>query len=332
MIDLRAGTKILTCLVGPVVATLAVAASAQQVEVGSGSVAETVAKLHAGQFVWEPQVAPQGPMLLIVNTSTQRAVLFRNGVPIAASTISTGRRGRETPTGVFSVLQKEVVHHSSKYDNAPMPYMQRLTWQGVALHAGHLPGYPASHGCIRMPAGFAKLLYGVTSLGMTVVITDHATAPRIAPTPQIVASGAPVVGGDSAGAVEWMPEKSLSGPVSIVVSAADGRAVVLRNGVEIGSAPVKVEGVVSGTWAYALRSVDQSGQHWIRVQLARESGMGEAAVPKSEWQRFKAPESFKKAVAGVVAPGTTVVVTSDSLRSGAVAQPLTVIESEPKGS
>jgi L,D-transpeptidase catalytic domain len=301
-------------------------AVAQRVDIGSGSVANTVAKLKAGQYVWAAQVAPNGPMLLIVNTTTQRAVLFRNGVPIAATTVSTGRRGRETPTGVFTVLQKQVVHYSSKYDSAPMPYMQRLTWYGVALHAGHLPGYPASHGCIRMPAGFAKLLYSVTSLGMTVVITDRPTGPRIAPTPQIFASGAPAIG--SAGPFDWHPEKAQSGPVSIVVSAADQRAVVLRNGIIIGSAPVEIEGPVTGTWAYAFRNADSAGQHWIRVPLSGEAAGEE--VPPTEWRRFKAPDQFRHAVAAIVEPGTTVVVTADSLRSGAVAAPLTLIEGEPK--
>lgn len=310
-------------------ATLAV--QAQQVDITSGSVAEAVAKLRAGQYVWEPQIAPKGPMLLIVNTHSQRAMLFRNGVPIGATTISTGRKGRETPTGVFTILEKQIVHHSSKYDNAPMPYMQRLTWQGVALHAGHLPGYPASHGCIRMPAGFAKLLYGVTTLGMTVVITSHSTQPRIAPTPQVIASNEDPAAGDPPGDIEWTPEKSASGPVSIVVSASDRRAVVLRNGVEIGSGPVAVEGPVTGTWAYALRSVDSTGQHWIRVSLS-QSVIDDSAVPRSEWQRFKAPESFRKAIASIVKPGTTIVVTEDSLRSGATAQPVTVMEGGAKGS
>jgi len=97
-------------------------------------------------------------------------LLYRNGVPIAASTVSTGSKGRETPSGVFTILQKEVVHRSRTYDDAPMPYMQRLTWKGVAMHAGHLPGYPASHGCIRLPPRFAKLLYGVTTIGTPVMI------------------------------------------------------------------------------------------------------------------------------------------------------------------
>lgn len=325
---MKVGSRLLAA--GAFACAIMAPAPAQQVDVSSGSVAQAVAKLKTGQYVWEPEVAPKGPMLLIVNTRTQRAVLFRNGVPIAATTISTGRSGRETPTGVFTILEKEVVHHSSKYDNAPMPYMQRLTWQGVALHAGHLPGYPASHGCIRMPAGFAKLLYGVTSLGMTVVITNHPTQPRIAPTPQVIASNGDPAGADPPGDVDWNPDKSPSGPVSIVISAADGRAVVLRNGIEIGSGPVMVQGPVTGTWAYALRSVDASGQHWMRVQLS-PSQADDQSVPPAEWQRFKAPEAFRKEVAAIVEPGTTVVVTADSLKSGAIAQPVTVIEGGVKG-
>src|SRR5579864_2660142 len=171
-------------------------ATAQQVDVGSGSVTKTVAHLRPGQFVWAPDIAPKGPMLLIVNLKTQHAVLYRNGVPIGASTVSTGRPGHTTPTGVFTILEKQVEHYSSKYDSAPMPYMERLTWYGVALHAGNLPGYPASHGCIRMPKDFAKLLYGVTGLGMTVVIADVPSAPRVAPIPSIMAEAS---GGSGAG-------------------------------------------------------------------------------------------------------------------------------------
>lgn len=303
---------------------------AQQVDIARGSVAATVQRLRAGQYVWAPEIAPRGPMLLIVNLKTQRAVLYRNGIPIGASTVSTGRPGYETPTGVFTILQKRVEHYSSTYDNAPMPYMQRLTWKGVALHAGHLPGYAASHGCIRLPAGFARLLYGVTSLGMTVAITDQAAAPRLAPTPPILASGSEQM--EQPGEVLWTPEKSPSGPVSIVVSAADRRAVVLRNGVEIGSAPVTVEGDIPGTWAYALRDIDAAGQHWIRLQLSPKPGSSDVPVARSEWQRFHAPESFRRAVAAIAGPGTTVVVTPDSLRSGSVAQPVTVIDdsAEPK--
>jgi hypothetical protein len=295
---------------------------AQQIDVSSGSVVQIVAHLKAGQYVWAPEIAPEGPMLLIVNLKTQRAVLYRNGIPIGATTVSTGRSGRETPTGVFTILQKEVVHHSSKYDSAPMPYMERLTWYGVALHAGHLPGYPASHGCIRMPAGFAKLLYGSTRLGMTVVIAKVPAAPRVAPTPTIVSEGPAELSNNSA--VTWEPQKSPSGPVSVIVSASDRRALVLRNGVVIGAAPVMVKGDVTGTWAYALRNIEADGQHWVRLQLSKSSPSNSQVQP-AEWQRFVAPEAFKKAVAGIVAPGMTIVVTPDSLRTAAA--PVAVLES-----
>jgi hypothetical protein len=306
-----------------VLAAMCSSAGAQQVSIGEGSVVETVLKLKPGEFVWIPEIAPAGPMLLLVNVRTQRAVLYRNGVPIGATTVSTGRQGHETPTGVFTILQKQIKHYSRKYDNAPMPFMERLTWGGVALHAGSLPGRPASHGCIRLPRQFAQLLYGVTTLGMTVVIADQLAAPRIGATP---------LGGETLPEApnsqgDWHPEKSRQGPVSIVVSAADQRAVVLRNGVEIGSAPVSIDGKVTGTWAYALRSIDTAGQHWLRLQLS--GGLPGQPVPKEEWQRFRAPDSFKSSVASIVGPGTTIVVTADSLRMGATGTAVTVIDDAP---
>ena len=134
------------------------------------SIVEKAARLSPGQYVWEAGAASGGPLFLVIDLGVQRAVLYRNGVPIAASTVSTGGKGRRTPTGVFTILQKEVVHRSRTYDDAPMPYMQRLTWKGVALHAGRVPGYRASHGCIRLPRGFAERLYGVTKVGTPVMI------------------------------------------------------------------------------------------------------------------------------------------------------------------
>jgi len=106
----------------------------------------------------------------LVSIPQQTMHVYRNGILIGRSTVSTGSKGHATPGGVFSILEKKETHRSKKYDNAPMPYMQRLTWKGVALHAGHVASYPASHGCIRLPRGFAKRLYGVTRLGTPVMI------------------------------------------------------------------------------------------------------------------------------------------------------------------
>ena len=204
----------------------------------AGSVMAAVEKLKPGDYLWAPQLAPSGPMLLVVNRQTQRLVVYRNGLPIGISTVSTGKPGHRTPTGVFTILQKQVEHYSNLYDSAPMPFMERLTWDGVALHGGTLPGYAASHGCIRLPKAFAEKLYGETRLGMTVVITDKAELPRLAPTPQLLGhdDGAP-----PEGAVVWEPARAPSGPVSIVVCGADATVRVLRNGVVIGSAPATLK-------------------------------------------------------------------------------------------
>ena len=117
-------------------------------------------------------------MLIIVSLPDQLVHVYRNGVRIAASTCSTGKLGHRTPTGVFKILQKDKNHRSSTYDNAPMPNMNRLTWSGIALHAGQLPGYPASHGCVRLPKEFSALLFGITKVGMTVVIADNSSQPE----------------------------------------------------------------------------------------------------------------------------------------------------------
>lgn len=161
-------------------ACLAASAAARPATHQKLSVIESAARLSPGQFVWEPNAASTGPLFLVIDLTRQRVLLYRGAIPIAASTISSGSKGRETPTGMFTILQKEVMHRSGTYDDAPMPYMQRLTAKGVAMHGGNLPGFPASHGCIRLPRAFAKLLYGVTELGTPVMITDDEKARRAA--------------------------------------------------------------------------------------------------------------------------------------------------------
>src|ERR1700674_132350 len=131
--------------------------------------------LKTGDYVWKPAVSPAGPVVIIVSIPEQTLFVYRNGVRIGRSTVSTGKSGHRTPTGVFTILQKNEKHTSSIYKGASMPYMQRLTWTGVALHAGNLPGYPASHGCVRLPLDFAQKLYTVTDKGTTVVVTDGKT-------------------------------------------------------------------------------------------------------------------------------------------------------------
>lgn len=119
---------------------------------------------------------PSGPLHVVVSIAKQRATLFANGQPVAYSAVSTGTPGHPTPIGVFSVIQKHKDHYSNLY-GAQMPYMQRITWSGSALHQGPLPGYPASHGCIRLTAAFAQLLWKVTRIGARVIVTRDEVTP-----------------------------------------------------------------------------------------------------------------------------------------------------------
>ena len=139
------------------------------------ALATEMPELKPGQYDFHPELSPGGPVMIVVSIEDQRAFVYRNGVRIATTTVSTGRPGFDTPTGVFQILQKQKMHHSNLYDDAEMPFMQRLTWDGVALHAGRVPGHPASHGCVRLPPEFARKLYDVTYHGGTVVITNAAS-------------------------------------------------------------------------------------------------------------------------------------------------------------
>ncbi|MBT2135494.1 L,D-transpeptidase family protein [Croceibacterium sp. LX-88] len=313
-----------TCLAACFVGS---AASAQAVDRGDRSILEMVSSLTPGEYVWAPELSPQGPALLVVNLETQHAVLFRNGVPIAASTVSTGSEGHETPTGVFTILQKRKEHYSNRYNNAPMPNMQRLTWDGIALHAGKLPGYPASHGCIRLPMAFSALLFDTTQLGMTVVITSIPAVPQGSAAPNVTtpaASGSEQALADAP--FEWHPERAPEGLVSVIVSVADQRAIVLRGGVEIGSAPIRsLRAIDSGT-AYILRSWDDTGRKWLKVKFAGPGGSMEATV--DDGGQFDAPSGFRRAISDVLALGSVIIVTPESLTAGAPGSQLMVIEDD----
>lgn len=126
--------------------------------------------IRPGKYLWRNVPESAGRERVVISLSDQLAFLYRGNSLMAVASISTGEPGRDTPTGVFSVLNKKPMHHSRKYDNAPMPFAQFVTDYGVALHAGHNPGRPASHGCIRLPSAFAKKLYAVTDLGTPVMI------------------------------------------------------------------------------------------------------------------------------------------------------------------
>ncbi len=125
----------------------------------------------------EVQLPPRQPLNLVVSIRKQKLFVYHGTELIETSPVSTGQRGFPTPSGVFSILEKNRIHHSNIYSGAPMPFMQRVTWSGVALHAGMLPGYAASHGCIRLPHSFARQLFGMTRMNNHVIITSSEIAP-----------------------------------------------------------------------------------------------------------------------------------------------------------
>ena len=121
--------------------------------------------------------SPLGRYFAILSLSNQHISIYGNGGLVTRSKVSTGMAGHRTPTGIFSIIGRERWHRSNIYSGAPMPFMQRITWSGVALHLGVVPGYPASHGCIRLPSGFAQQLWGMTKIGERVVISPQEVTP-----------------------------------------------------------------------------------------------------------------------------------------------------------
>jgi hypothetical protein len=299
-----------------IMATLAGPALAQGAKQSASlDFAKQAQALKPGEFVWAPEASPTGPVTVVVDLSSQRASIYRNGVRIGVSTVSTGKPGHETPTGVFSILLKDANHHSSKYNNASMPFTQKLTQDGVALHAGGLPGYPESHGCVHLPLALAKDLFNSTTYSSTVVITGKAAAKSdtvfggvLAP---VTKSGAknPHVALAPNEPFRWQPELAPTGPVSFVLSGADQRLVVMRNGVEIGRAKVAIDGEPLGTHVLTLVDTGDGKRQWLRVGVAGHDAEANLPVEADVLQRVRMPQAFSANVMPLVTPGTTVLVT-----------------------
>ena len=233
---------------------------------------EEVSQLKPGQFTWHPERSPEGPVAIIVSIPDQRVYVYRNGIRIAVSTCSTGKPGHDTPTGVFTILQKDKNHHSSTYNDAPMPNMNRLTWSGVALHAGNLPGYPASHGCVRLPLEFSKLLFTITHVGTAVIIASAHSAPVDVDHPGLVLSKDAEDEIDEAeaklkGKKAHDPGDADAKAVSVIISSADKTITILENGDTVISGPA------------TIASPDQPlGQHVFILSAAEKGGMAWHAI------------------------------------------------------
>ena len=275
--------------------------------------------LKPGQFIWQPELQKRGAVSIIVSIGAQMMHVHRRGVRIAASTVSTGKSGHDTPTGVFTILQKDKDHVSNIYEGAEMPFMQRLTWSGIALHAGNLPGYPASHGCVRMPIKFAELLYTITRLGTPVVVAAAFTTPKQVFNPNVVGqlySGkalAPLRRAERA----YLSDNPEEHPVtSVLVSRQESRAIVLQNGEIVAEGAVEIarpdEAFPSNVFVLSGVGTDEQGLSWEAIGYEPGADVSPAADAET-MNRITAGKAVTDAIAARIAPGMLFIVTDEAL-------------------
>jgi hypothetical protein len=273
--------------------------------------------LKPGEFIWRPEISPRGPVVIVVSLPEQLVHVYRNGVTIGVSTCSTGKSGNRTPTGVFTILQKRAEHYSSTYNNAPMPNMQRLTWKGVALHAGNLPGYPASHGCIRLPIKFSELLFSVTQLGTSVIIADQETSYSSVVRPDLVLTKDMAKTAQDAEAKTVLSANAGAAKImSVLVSGADRKAYLIVDGKVMFETPISVldPDKPIGTHLFSLIGPSPDG-HSLKWSAFGLGGHPQDGVIVDLWSSSVLARieyldgSGVRRVARTLHPGTTMVVT-----------------------
>lgn len=287
-------------------------------------------KLKPGEYWWHPEISPQGPLMILISIPEQTMHVYRNGILIGRSSVSTGSKGHDTPGGVFSILEKNKTYYSKKYDNAPMPNMQRLTWSGIAMHSGQLPGYAASHGCVRLPYDFSQLLFSITNSGGTVIIGDGKTpVPRLASNPGLILAptdfSSSMVRPMGKNDYDWHPERSPQGPITIVLSSADRTMYVYRGGNPIGRAAVEISRGKLGNHVFTMlegttgRTSRFTPAHqearWMRV-----TSEGRPVDAETLASRLQFSPDFADKLANELKPGSTVIVTDHPVVRKPVAQ------------
>jgi lipoprotein-anchoring transpeptidase ErfK/SrfK len=294
----------------PALAKPAKKSAAQKKAPAKSKTAKGPAGLKPGQFEWYPDHSPHGPVAIIISVPKQRVHVYRNGIQIGVSTASTGKWGYDTPTGVFTILQKETEHYSSTYNDAPMPHMERLTWDGIALHAGKLPGYPASHGCVRLPPAFAEKLYGVTQIGTPVIIASDSTHPATVVDPGLLL-GAHAKEELTKVAKQTKPVfAKTKGVTSILVSSADKSIYVIQNGDIVAEGTVEIDDASKplGSNVFILQGGDADGFTWEATGFS--SGGKTAKKPDTSTVERITPEAKVQAeIDKRMKPGMVLVTT-----------------------
>jgi hypothetical protein len=279
----------------------------------AGLEVEDVRQLKPGEFVWHPERAAAGPMAIVVSVPDQLVYVYRDGIRIGVSTCATGRPGHATPTGVFTILQKQTMHHSNLYNNAPMPFMERLTWSGVALHAGNLPGYPDSHGCVHLPIAFARLLYDVTQVGTPVIIADSSTAPAEVLHPGLLWNAA--IGQDVQSVEKGAgpAEGAGAGALSILISGAGRELFALQNGAEVIKARVTITDPDQplGTHVFVFAGRPGGGGRWLAVSVGKsaQASGGNGDDAKGALQRVQLSANTSSTLQPLLHAGSTLMIT-----------------------
>lgn len=289
-----------------------------------GQQVEASSALKPGQFTWHPDRSPVGPLAIVVSLPDQLVHVYRNGIRIAVSTCSTGRPGHLTPTGVFTVLQKDEHHRSTIYSGAPMSDMMRLTWSGIALHVGDLPGYPSSHGCVHLPAEFSRRLFAISHLGMAVIIADNVSAPTAIVHPGLVLTqGAE---GEIDQAVHKLGTRPLPGsgttlPLSILISRADARFIILEDGNTVATGPISIADPARPLGAHVMilsGGAPTAGLTWHAFSHGDSADDGRSAI--DAFDRIHLDPAGRKAISDRLHPGTILTLTdlplSPDSRSG----------------
>lgn len=276
--------------------------------------------LKPGEFTWHPERSPKGRIAIVVSIPDQRVHVYRNGIRIGVSTCSTGKQGHATPTGVFMILEKDKNHHSSTYNNAPMPNMNRLTWSGIALHAGNLPGYPASHGCIRLPKKFSDLLFEVTEVGTPVILAGSHTDPKEILHPGLILGNyaqnefSTVKQSLKREKLPWQPEVTQDqGSTAIVVSHGDMTITLLQNGTQIsrGKAIIDKPEKPLGRHVFMLMGEHsgRQGMAWHALSHHDQTNVALQQPAEAIIRRIHAEQAMINAISDRTHPGMLLITT-----------------------
>ncbi|MDE2362820.1 MAG: L,D-transpeptidase [Hyphomicrobiales bacterium] len=298
--------------------------------------------------------ASEQPVTIVVSTDRQRLTVYDGDRPVAETMVSTGIPGHSTPHGVFSVIEKQIWHRSTIYSGAPMPFMQRLTWSGVALHEGHVTGQPASHGCVRLPAAFARELFRYTRRGARVVITREDTAPT--PIDSVALFTAPAIHryvmgeavnargmpgeieapDQSIGAARTSAKKDLAGaaPVTALISRKTGMLYVRRDFAPIFQSPVTIDDPDRpiGAHVYVARAASEGKAQWSTVSVAGqvreamnaaypgkatrsdEAPLGARATATEALNRVHLAPGVEARLSRLLSQGATLIISDDTAR------------------